>query len=236
MALQFPAFYDTANAHVRKRSAVDAGWVQLTPHGKEARLDDPNYPLTSRMHALIEHDNEIDTAAVNPIIRTILFHNNDDTQEKIRYVRGQVIWLVQSRTGCNMHHGYRGLVYWTPVTEANAKDAYPFVMAEPGAIARGGCATVAVCTADATVLHTTPDMTVGRFEPNHTLAAGQQQWGRRTKGLQGELVVVEKKLKTTTLRPLMVTLLQAHEHNKEISVCIHPPVDRPIYGLYKHTR
>jgi hypothetical protein len=54
--------------------------------------------------------------------------------------------------------------------------------------------------------------------------------------LQGECVVVERKKGGYTLRPLVVTLLEAHAYDREISICIHPPYDRPILGLYKHTR
>lgn len=244
MATTYPPIYDPSNGAVRKRSAVDAGWQTLTPHKKEARMDDAAYPLTSTFHSMIEHDNEIDTAAVAPIVRTILVHQPVASGE-LKYARGTVLWLHQATGGCKMHHGYRGLAYWTVCTdksghtETQLTQAHPFVMAEPGAIGAGGCATVAVAMADATVMHISRGSatTVAKYDPD--VAAKGKRSGRSgdpSAGtvMQGELAAVEMLIGNNWLKPLIVTMLQVHEWDKEVSVCVHTAVDRPIVGLYKY--
>lgn len=228
--------HDASNASVRKRSAVDSKWHSITPHRKEARFDDDAYPLTSTFHPMIEHDNEIDTAAVAPIVRTILLHNSD-TEATLRYQRGRVVWLSQSASGCTMHHGYRGLAYWTV---SSAATAVPFVMAEPTELGPGSCCVVAVAIADATVISIgkKEGVVIGRLETSVVLAGAAGQYAQRTGRplMQGDTIAIEKHQANFTQLPLIVTLLQAFEYEREISVCIHPPLDPPLTGLYKHTR
>jgi hypothetical protein len=244
MSSTYPTLYDARNSSVRKRSAVDAGWQTLTPYNKEARMADAAYPLTSSLHPLIEHDNEIDTAAVAPIVRTILVHARDVDET---HQRGEVVWLSQHKAGCRMHHGYRGMAYWEPCN-ANSSDAelnagYPFVMAEPIQIKKGACCTVAVALADATVMQTMKKhagLSVGEYEADQRRAIRQRQYGKpgNVQVLQGEVAAIERHITTRgtrhLMRPLIVTMLVAHEWNKEVSVCIHPQHDRPMLGLYKY--
>jgi hypothetical protein len=243
MASFYPTLYDARNSSVRKRSAVDAGWQTLTPYNKEARMADSAYPLTSSLHPLIEHDNEIDTAAVAPIVRTILVHARDGDEQ---YVRGEVIWMSPHKGGCKMHHGYRGLAYWEPCnpnsTDTQLHNGYPFVMAEPVQIKKGACCTVAIAVADATVMQTfqKKGVLVGEYEPDQLTAIRQRRYGKpgNVQVLQGETAAVECHITTGgrihLMRPLIVTMLVAHEWNKEVSVCIHPSSDRPLLGLYKY--
>lgn len=143
-----PLILDHGSSDPRKRAKTEGGGLTtmpaITEHGMESRYGTEQFPFINNKSVpdyAMESDNAIDSAAVNPVVTTILMFEPAsaiDTSPK-QYHRGQIITLTKSTTASD-DYNHENMTYW----ETAAGDGTVMILAEDVTINRGGYKVVSI--------------------------------------------------------------------------------------------